>query len=177
MTSEAFKLALILLLAQLGCCQTSGLCCPSTNYCKSQPSDVCCPGYGTCTAGFECSGLCQCIEAGGECCSDGRYCQKGNICVVDSYGRHGCCTDLKCTAYVSSGVTVPVTSNSPRTTTPPVTTPPPEPTVTVGTYYYFTITWYGWLFSYQIQEAKANSRDTQVLLLLLLHIYHHRVDK
>jgi hypothetical protein len=121
---------LTLHLGELDCCPQSNLCCPGSTFCKESPSDVCCPGV-LCPSGFECSSGCNCISAGGQCCSDGRYCEKGNICVIDSYGRQGCCTDLSCTAYVTSVVTV--------------TASPPQVTITEGTYYYFTITWYALL--------------------------------
>jgi hypothetical protein len=140
--SKPVRLSLTQCPAQLGCCSTAQLCCPSTPYCKNAATDTCCPSGGTCPSGWECTSICKCIESGGECCADGNYCQKGNICVVSPYGVHGCCTDLHCTAYVSSGVTVPLTPT--KAPTQPATTRAPEPTTTQGVYiyYYFTITWY-----------------------------------
>lgn len=68
--------------------------------------------------------------------------------MINAFGDRGCCTDLKCTAYVSSGVTVPVTpTGSPQTSHQLVTTPPTATTITQEIYYYFTITWYAFLLS------------------------------
>lgn len=154
-----------------GCCPSLGQCCPGSPYCKAQSNGVCCGSTGVCPGGFECNSICRCVETGGSCCADGRYCQAGhsccysgcvpdggqccsngqmcdvgNICVVNlSNGRYGCCTDLSCTAYVESGSTIALTHS-----TPVVTTEAPRVTQTVDSgyvYYYWTFTWYGVPFS------------------------------
>lgn len=160
-----------------GCCPSSSHCCSGSRYCKAKTTDVCCGSRGTCPGGYSCHSRCQCVERGGTCCSNGRYCIKGykccktgcapiggqccsngqtcdtgNICVVNRRtGRYGCCTDLSCTAYIDSGSTVALTTSTPKATK---TTAAPRVTTSavnrvVYRYYYWTLTWYADPFSHK----------------------------
>ncbi|OBT95294.1 hypothetical protein VE01_06608 [Pseudogymnoascus verrucosus] len=175
-----------------GCCPSLGQCCPGSPYCKAQSNGVCCGSTGVCPGGFECNSICRCVETGGSCCADGRYCQAGhsccysgcvpdggqccsngqmcdvgNICVVNlSNGRYGCCTDLSCTAYVESGSTIALTHS-----TPVVTTEAPRVTQTVDSgyvYYYWTFTWsyysYYYTYIYQVTTLTTTYVTTTTII-------------
>lgn len=83
-------------------------------------------------------------------------------------GDKGCCTDLRCTAWVSDGVTVPLVSTvdpkpqpAPETTQPPQTTQPPETQDVVVYYTYrFTITWFYWYYYYTYWAVQQVSTVT-----------------
>ncbi|KFY01161.1 hypothetical protein O988_02880, partial [Pseudogymnoascus sp. VKM F-3808] len=188
-----------------GCCPSAQQCCPGSVYCKTDANGVCCGSIGTCPGGYTCNSVCRCVESGGTCCSNGRYCQKGNtccalggcaplggqccsngqicdtgnICVVNRLtGRYGCCTDLSCTAYVSSGNTVPLTHSTPQTTAAPHTTAAP-PVVTTPTqnevyiYYYWTISWsyYSYYYTYVYAAAKTTLTTTYVTTTTTISAY------
>lgn len=74
------------------------------------------------------------------------------MCVLLN-GKKGCCTDLRCTAYISDGVRVPLTPTAtrqpdPTPTPPPTTAPPVTKVVDVYYTYYWTITWRYWYYYY-----------------------------
>jgi hypothetical protein len=131
------------------CCGSLGVCragysCHSLCVCV-ETGGTCCNNARYCTAGNKCCSLGGCAPEGGDCCSNGQICDTGNICVVNTLtGRYGCCTDVKCTAYMSSGARVPLTPTATPTVGNIVTTLPPIVTnkpVTLYEYYYWTITW------------------------------------
>jgi hypothetical protein len=122
-----------------------GRCCPSTTECCPygyciEPDRTCCPG-GSCRPGWGCCGTGTCYPRDGECCSNGNYCEAGNICVrLVSSNRIVCCTDLQCTARVSNGFTSTLSTAATRTSTRAVITDPPT-TRTRITLQYETWSW------------------------------------
>lgn len=118
-----------------GYCNYAGGCCPSADRCCSygyclRPEQACCPN-APCGAGKTCCGTQNCMPIGAQCCQDGGYCPAGNSCYLKN-GDVVCCTNSRCTAYVSANG---VTSTAPsRTSTTTYYT-------TRTQYYYWTITW------------------------------------
>ncbi|PMD60754.1 uncharacterized protein K444DRAFT_612441 [Hyaloscypha bicolor E] len=94
-------------------CCANGYCCTDINTCVADQGGGCC-GSGTCAAGWSCCESVGCYPLNGQCCSTGMYCEVGNECVMVS-GKQQCCTDVSCTAYVSSGITIYVTTSSSST--------------------------------------------------------------
>jgi hypothetical protein len=113
------------------------------------PGETCCD-FGSCPSGWDCCSFGTCYPKGGECCATGDHCTGGNVCVLVD-GLQRCCTDMHCTAHVSSGVTysayVPAsnpTNTAGAGTDSPIMTTSPHAVTTEAAgyeYYYFTITW------------------------------------
>jgi hypothetical protein len=160
------------------CCKAGQGCCPSSSYC-ADPGDKCCGSLGTCPSGWNCCGTVGCSPVGGQCCSDGRYCDPGNQCyIVD--GLHVCCTNPKCTAHVTGGVTrtyapsntddgddsttfrppvsVPTTATATESDSTAAMTAAPTAAQTVAVDYYFTITWLDPFLSHRIIYANLLGR-------------------
>ena len=109
------------------CCPLSAGCC-GYGYCIDK-ADTCCPN-GPCGPGKTCCGYNHCMPTTGQCCADESYCEQGNHCyLVTGVSRPVCCTNNLCTAYVTAGTTVSLTTT--------VTRPP----ATVYFTYYYTIRW------------------------------------
>lgn len=138
----------------LGCCPTGGTCC-TAGCCKSSqsccginrcadPGDTCCT-LGTCPSGWKCCTPGTCYPVGGQCCATGQYCTAGNICVLVR-GLQKCCTDVRCTAHVSGGVTLTAAAgaNDQTKTSVALTTKATTSVVTeeILIWYYFTIIWF-----------------------------------
>ncbi|KAH8771440.1 hypothetical protein BGZ57DRAFT_432092 [Hyaloscypha finlandica] len=102
--------------SQTGCC-ANGSCCTDIYTCVIDHGGGCCAG-GTCEAGWGCCAGVACYPLNAQCCTTGMYCEAGNECVMVS-GQQRCCTDVSCTAYVSSGITIYATTSSPSTYSSP----------------------------------------------------------
>ncbi|RDL41681.1 uncharacterized protein BP5553_01660 [Venustampulla echinocandica] len=138
-------------------------------------------GYSPCSSRLKPSLLSSSLIVRGECCTNGNYCSPGNKCYI-LRGIRKCCTDSKCTAYVTNGVTSTAsgasqTAASPKATTTKTTDDSTEATITgygsslptgvlVGSYYVWTRTWYyysyWWSTTIFIETTKLVSTSTRV---------------